>query len=78
MDTIVRSSPGGRFTTIFSSIKNYIGKQRDAIDNQLKTEFEGQAGEVERCTEIYQDNCPVFFVTSKGTLVLSINLALSK
>jgi hypothetical protein len=75
---ILRSNDRDGFTTIFSSLKNYICKQRTAIDYQLKTEFKGQAGEEERCREIDPDDYPVFFVTSKGTLVLSFHLAQSK
>ena len=75
---ILRSNPCGRFTTIYSSLKNYIDKQRTAIDFQLKKEFEGQAGEEERCRDYIDKEPPAFFVTSKGTLVLSFLLAQSK
>ena len=72
---IVRSNSYGGFTTIYSSLKNYIGKQRTAINNQLKQEFNGEAGEAELCLEPDPSDYPVYFVTSKGTLVLSFNLA---
>ncbi len=75
---MLRSNPYGCFTTIYSSLKNYIGKQRTAIDYQLKKEFKGEAGEEERCREADADDYPAYFVTSNGTLVLSFHLAQSK
>jgi hypothetical protein len=75
---ILRSNPYGGFTTIYSSLKNYIGKQRTAIDYQLKKEFKGEAGEEERCREADADDYPSYFVTSNGTLVFSFLLAQRK
>ncbi len=75
-DTVVRHNSCGRFTTIFSSLDDYIKKQRKAINFQLEKEFEERAGEEERC-RLNLSQHP-FFVTSKGTLVLSFHLAQSK
>ena len=55
VDVILRSNDCNGFTTICSSLQNYICKQRSAIDYQLKTEFYGQAGKEERCKEISQN-----------------------
>jgi hypothetical protein len=75
VDMILRSNPYGGFTTIYSSLQIYIGKQRTAIDYQLKKELMGGSEEEERCRETGPDDYPVYFVTSKGTLVLSFHLA---